>query len=649
MSLYLFALVLIFNSNYSFAQNEVYKLEELEVHDYTGSNKLVDFLPSILKIQDKELQNKRQTSLGDMLKGEAGINSTTFGPSASRPVIRGLDGDRVRVLQNSLGTLDASTQSVDHAIPLDMLTVKSVEVIRGPVSLLYGSSAVGGVVNVVTNRIATDFEKGFNSSLLSQAETNNNGLSNAAQFNFGKNNWMYHGDASTRNLMDQKVNGYAQKEEPKSHRGKVNNSFNKQNAAGFGASKIFEKGYLGFSFNHFNSNYGIVLEEDVTIGMIQNRLESHGEYKLNNPVFSKLKFKGAIADYQHKEFLLDETETTFKNKGHELRLEAINSKSPLHGVVGLHTNYFHMSADGDEAFLPESKNQKSAIFTYQEIHKKKNTYSFGARVENSGITKVASTQFGGSKIKNVTGLSGSLGHQYKFNSENSLSTSYSYTERAPNFQELFADGEHVALGIVEVGDSGLDKEKANALEVNYKSKTNKNEANASVYTQVFHDYIALTPTAGGDNVYENVEALFYGIDLDNKLEIHQSEMGLFYFVSKYDFVRAKNTKNGSNLPRISPQRLSLGLEFQKNKLKADIEAQYIAHQTKKAEDETKTDSATLTNLGLSYDIMSESAGATLFARARNIFDVKARNHVSTLKDISPLPGRNFIIGVQAQF
>jgi len=150
----------------AFAHEE--KLDDIEVSTYDETQGLVDFVPSVTKLKGQELIKKRQTSIGDMLSGEAGVQSTSFGPNSSRPIIRGLDGDRIRILQNSLGTMDASTQSLDHAIPVDTLTIDQMEIIRGPMSLLYGSSAVGGVVNLVTNRIHYSYEEGFFAKFLTQ-------------------------------------------------------------------------------------------------------------------------------------------------------------------------------------------------------------------------------------------------------------------------------------------------------------------------------------------------------------------------------------------------------------------------------------------------------------------------------------------------
>ena len=638
------------------------QLTDIEVIEHEETQGLVDFVPSVTKITGKELIKKRQTSIGDTLGNEAGVQSTSFGPSAGRPVIRGLDGDRVRVLQNGLGTLDASTQSLDHAIPVDTLTIDQMEIIRGPMSLLYGSSAVGGVVNLVTNRIHFEYEPGFFAKALVQGETVNNGLSSALHLNYGQNNWMFHVDGSTRNLGNVDIPGYAHSSkerqinpvspEPKD---KLPNSFNQQDNVATGVSKIFKRGYVGASFNHFNTNYGSVADEEVSIDMTQNRFELHGEYRPESSLFSKYKFKTAQSDYFHKEIEGSETGTTFKNKGNESRLEIHNKRGDIRGISGLQGQLSDFSAKGEEAFLPSSETSKLALFTFQELNLGKNALRMGARLENTSIDKESSSEFGASDEKGYLGLNGSLGHCYDFTKTHVLETSFSYTERAPNFQELYASGAHLATGVFEQGDSSINKEKAYALDITFKNVESKHQFVGSIYTQVFKDYIALNPTSVTDtesgffiNEYQQVDALFYGIDLDYQNEIMKMEKGNILLLNKFDLVRGKNTDSGKNLPRISPPRFTVGLEYQQKNWNIDGEVMYVSEQTKTAENETRTDDYAMTNIGYTYNIVGNMSSINFFARIRNIFDVEARNHVSTLKDIAPLPGRNLIVGAQFQ-
>ncbi len=639
------------------------KLQDIEVIEHEETQGLVDFVPSVKKLKGRELTKRRQTSIGDTLSSEAGVQSTSFGPNSGRPVIRGLDGDRIRVLQNSLGTLDASTQSLDHAIPVDTLTIDQMDIVRGPMSLLYGSSAVGGVVNLVTNRIHYSYEEGFFTKFLTQGETVNNGMSSALHLNYGKNKWMFHVDGSTRNLGEQRIPGYARsskkrKTDPLADeaKDKLPNSFNKQDNVAVAVSRILDRGYYGVSFNHYNTLYGSVADEEVSIDMTQNRFEFHGEYRPENGLFRKIKLKSAQSDYFHREIEGGQTGTTFKNNGNETRIEGLNKSGDLNGVTGVQTQFFNFSAKGEEAFLPKSQNTKIALFTFQQLSLGKHALRFGGRLENLEIEKKSSDNFGASDEKSYLGMNASIGHCYDFSKKNTLETSLSYSERAPNFQELYANGDHLATSTFEQGDSTLIKEKATAFEVTYKNVSDKNEFTGSIYTQVFKDYISLNPTGGvspGEGFavydYQQVDALFYGIDLDNRLEIGKLSRGALYLLNKFDLVRGKDTDSGKDLPRLSPPRFSVGVEYASDRWTGDIEAQYVAHQTKTADFESRTEDYTLTNIGYTYHMVGNISSLDLFARVRNIFDVEARSHVSTLKEISPLPGRNLIVGAQFQF
>lgn len=654
-----FILFLFFICAPLFAHEE--KLESIDVIEREETQGLIDFVPSVTKLKGPELMKKRQTTIGETLGAEAGVQSTSFGPNASRPVIRGLDGDRIRVLQNGLGTLDASTQSLDHAIPVDTLTIDQVEIVRGPMSLLYGSSAVGGVVNLLTNRIHYEFEEGFFSKFLFIGESVNQGLSSGAHLNYGKNNWVYHFDGSTRNLGDVSVPGYAHSRkfrstnpsspEPKDE---VPNSFNKQDNVALAVSRIFNRGHLGLSYNHFNTLYGTVADEEVSIDMTQNRFEFHSEYRPESGKIRKWKMKSAQSDYFHSELEGGATGTRFKNKGNETRIEALNKNGDWNGVSGIHTQIFSFSADGEEAFLPSSDNRKLSAFSFQQLSLGKNALRFGGRIEDHFIHKQSSEEFGSSDKKGFLGYNASLGHCYDFSKKNTLETSLSYTERAPTFQELYSNGEHVATDTFEVGDSGLKKEKASALEVTFKKSTDDHHFTTSVYSQVFENYISLNPTGGDvsgvpEYLYEQVHALFYGVDLDHKKGLLKGKKGTLSLINKFDYVRAKNTKDGNNLPRISPGRFTVGFEFEKDQWSMDIESMYVAHQTKVAPEERRTDDYIHTNVGSTYKLVGNLYSLDLFVRVRNIFDVEARNHVSTLKELAPLPGRNFIVGAQAQF
>lgn len=627
-------------------------LPTVQVHG--TSNTLVDFVPSVTTLKGNELKKRRESTLGDTLRSEPGVQSTSFGPNASRPIIRGLDGDRIRVLQNGLGVLDASANSVDHAVPVDTLVIDSVEVVRGPMSMLYGSSAVGGVVNVNTTRIHSTYEKGAISELLLQGDTAQDALSTGAKVDYGTKNWMFHVDGAYRNANDLRIPSEDKKDRVKEpgrwmNTEKLPNSESFQKTLALGASKVYDRGFVGMSYYFFDNQYGAVAEEAVDIKMKQNRVELHGEYKFDNKVLKSVRLKTAQSDYGHKEIEEGEVGTTFSNEGNESRLEFMTEGSNVKGISGLQTQIFNFSAVGEEAYLPATKNNIYSLFTLQDFKAGDNVYSLGARVETAKIADQSSD----GKTKDFNGVNGSFGFRHRYSPEFAHNISLSYTERLPNFQELYADGAHLATGTFEQGNDDLNKEKAIALDVGVKYETSNEMVSFNVYTQQFKDYITLfnsgvVDTDSGFDIYdyEQVDAYFYGFEFDSKKKIGESPVNL---IVRGDLVRAKDKDNGQNLPRISPPRATVGFEYVKDKYTYDIEAQYNFEQTKTAPNETKTDDFTLVNLGAQWDLVKESGRLSLFGRIRNLLNAEARLHTSTLKDIAPLAGRHVVAGLQYSY
>lgn len=640
----------------TFADTQV--LRQISVTHQGDPTNLQDFIPSVTTLKNEELQKRRRSTIGDTLSSEAGVQSTSFGPNSSRPVIRGLDGARIRILQNSLTTLDASTQSLDHNIPIDPMLIDQIEIVRGPMSLLYGSGAVGGVVNIVTDRTHHVYEEGLLSEVQTQYESVNNGTSTMGRIDYGANNWVFHFDGGLKNLGETKIPGFARTEkerktdpladEPKDV---IKNSQSEDFTLGAGATKFFSKGHLGLAFSHYGSEYGSVVEDEVTIEMIQNRFELHGEYDLTG-IFKKMILRSAFSDYQHKEIEDGETGTLFTNQGSETRLEFQNKSGDLRGVTGIQTQVFKFEADGDEAFLPATDNLNLAAFTYQNIAFGKNAFDYGARIELSEIDKKASTNFGESDTFSFTSLNGSLGYKLGLTETSSLTWSYSYTERAPNFQELLSKGEHVATGTYEIGQATLDKEKSHALEMSYKSKKEESDIRASVFTQFVDDYILLAPTGGqtvadfDDYKYRQGVAYLYGFDLEANQQILKNQKGTFSLNERVDYLRGVNLSQGDDLPRIAPFRVTLSPEYKLGPWTHDFEVQYWGAQTRTADFERRTPDYWILNLGTRYSLISQTQRFDLFLRVRNLLDDEIRNHVSFLKETVPMPGRNIILGLQ---
>jgi iron complex outermembrane recepter protein len=337
---------------------------------------------------------RSQSTLGETLGNTPGVSSSYFGPNASRPIIRGLDGDRVRVLQNSGGSIDASGLSYDHAVPLDPIAIERIEVLRGPGALLYGGSAVGGVVNVIDNRIPREPVEGIAGKVDFGLSSGNSGKNGAFMVEGGSKQFTLHADIFSRSSGDVS----APVDLPCSKGGaptlarKICNSAADTHGGAVGGSVFFDKGYLGASLSTFKTNYGTVAEDEVTIDMRSHRFAMEGEVKLGG-LLQSVKGRFSRTDYQHTEFEGADVGTVFKNKGHDLRLEARHAKlGNLEGVIGLQTEKNNFSADGAEAFAPFSQSKQTALFAYEEAAFSWGKLSFGGRLESVKVQSFGNPQ-----------------------------------------------------------------------------------------------------------------------------------------------------------------------------------------------------------------------------------------------------------------
>lgn len=640
---------------------------EINVFGAAPKSSTLDFIPTVSELSGTKLQRKKESTIGETLSHETGVTSSQFGPNASRPVIRGMDGDRIRILQNGTGVLDASAASQDHAIALDPLVIERMEIVRGPAALLYGSSAVGGAVNMVTNRIAEKLPEKFNGKGEIRGSSTDMGRSGGIGINTAlSNHWALHADGSIRAADDYHVPGYARTADVRAadpldpeSKGRVYNSFNRTSSEAAGTSYIFDKGFVGTSFSNYDSTYGTVAERPVHINMRQQRWDVSGEVR-EVGILKSIRAKNSFSHYKHDEIENGEVGTSFKNQGDEARVDMTHQTlAGFSGVFGVQANTFTFSALGDESFIPKTDNKTYSAFLYEERELGQFKPSFGARVDAAGVDSVTDSKFGPGQSKSFTGGSFSLGVLYQLTAKNALVLNGAYTERAPNYEELFANGKHAATGLYETGDTGLKKERSQSLELSWRHKGQDSQASLGVFLQDFKNFIALSPTGRTDTsdpsdplpiyAYQAVSARLYGTEAEFKHKLYALSHGVLELELRGDMVRGINRSTGDNLPRMTPMRENVSLLYKTDRYQTDIELERSERQTLTAPNESKTDAYTLVNLGLEAPVNVASTELSVFARVNNVFDVEARNHVSVLKDIAPLPGRNFILGMQASF
>ncbi|PXX73803.1 iron complex outermembrane recepter protein [Pseudomonas sp. LAMO17WK12:I10] len=624
-------------------------------------------------LEGDDLTLQQQGSLGETLNKQPGVSSSYFGPGASRPIIRGLDGDRIRLLRNGVGALDASSLSYDHAVPLDPVNVERIEIIRGPAALLYGGSAIGGVVNTFDNRIPTAAIEGIHGAGELRYGGADTTRSSAGKLEAGNGTFALHLDANSRQFNDLKIPGYARSrhapasEDGDGKKGRLGNSDGRQDGGAIGGSYTWDDGYAGLSYSNYDSNYGSPAEDDVRIRMKQDHYAFASELRNLDGPFSSLKFDAGYTDYEHREIEGGETGTIFKNKGYEARVEARHQPlGPLNGVIGTQVSRSEFSALGEEAFVPQTDTDSAALFILEELQATERLkLSLGGRLEHTRVDpdSKGNERFSQADSSNsFTAGSLSSGAVYTLTPIWSVAATLGYTERAPTFYELYANGAHVATGTYEVGDANLSKEKAVSSDLALRFDNGTHKGSVGVFYSHFSNYIGLLGSgrtlndegeedAGGmpEYTYSGVRARFAGIEAQDHWKLGESAYGKFALELSGDYTRAKNLDNGEALPRIAPLRLNSGLLWELDRWQARIDVEHAASQRRVPDNESGTDGYTTLGASAGYHFDIGSSQWLAFVKGENLTNQTVRYASSILRDIAPAQGRSIEVGLRTTF
>ncbi|MBB5350999.1 iron complex outermembrane receptor protein [Haloferula luteola] len=635
----------------------------------------------------RDLLKRMAPTLGETLNREPGVSSTYFGPGASRPVVRGLGDDRVRILQNGTSVLDVSNVSPDHAVALDPLSMQAVEVVRGPATLLYGPNTMGGVVNVMDDRIAKErFEGPWPSGRLGLMGGSADELfSQSGALTWGTGPWVFHLDGFNRETEDIEIPGFARSERlrltdpagtPQPY-GTLPNSATHSKGAGVGISYVGDAGYLGISYSGMDSTYGTVAEPDVTIGLRQRRYEMRGAWWEPTSWAKELSFSLGYSDYEHTEFEGVEPGTQFLIEGFNGRVEMLHhALAGMEGAVGYETQMNEFSALGSEAFLPTVDNETHSVFFFEEMDFHPFRLQFGARYDHQSNETETNPLFGPGLSRDFDAFSGSVALVYEPVENYAATVAIGYAQRPPTYVELFADGPHVATGSYEIGDTRLGTEDVLSLDVSLKKNAGWVTGGVSGYYYRFSDYIGALPTGAFDPVdgfpiyaYRAVDADFYGGEIETvfhllgpatgnsaegadakapleRVAAFDSQLDLSL---KADYVHAENRSTHEPLPRIPPFRFTAGLDYTHGGWGANVECQYAADQNRTASFELPTDGYVLVNAGLDYTFTTGQVETTVFLKGTNLTQEEARISTSFLKDSAPLAGRGVVVGVSTRF
>lgn len=604
-------------------------------------------------LSGERLDENRAASLGETVASMPGVQSSNFGPGVGRPIIRGLDGPRVAVLSGGLSTQDVSTVSQDHSPAIEPFLADQIEVLKGPSTLLFGSGAIGGAVNVVDGRIP---EYAISNGFSGRAETrfyagDQDGNTTMARVDGGTDTFALHADAVYRNALDYDTPD-----------GRQRNSFIDTRSGAVGGSLLGDWGFVGLAASRFNNQYGnpgepgdpAAGEGGVRLDLRQERYEMKGALRDLWGEGNGLRFAAAHNGYQHTEFEGDEVGTVFSKNANEGRVEAtFGNTDGWQGALGTQAVASTFAAIGEEAFVPQTSTRAYGLFGVARRSWNGFQIDLGARVD-----KVKSSPVGAAS-RSFTPVSLSLAGGWKLNDRVRITANLDHAERAPVEEELFADGPHIATLAYEIGDASLGKETANQLELGLQYQSDRVDAKMSAYYNRFSDFIYLVET--GDSFYREEaddflpirqwsqsNASFRGLEGEATFHLAATDQGDWDLRVFGDTVRA-TLRDGGNVPRIPPSRLGAQLRWERAGWRAALGATRNSRQDKVAQNETPTAGYTLVDAHATRHFDAGNLSWELFADASNLTNQVARVHTSFLKDAVVLPGRAVSFGVRMFF
>jgi iron complex outermembrane receptor protein len=652
-----------------------------------------DVLGNVSVVDTEELTHDLKPSLGDTLSDMPGVSSTSFGPSASRPILRGEQGERAPVLIDGISSLDLSATDPDHAVTINPLTAERIEVLHGPGALLYSSSAIGGVVNVIDTRIPrhlpedVDVDAMLNFGSAAKERSGNVGIDVPLGGHF-----VAHADGAYSKYDDLHVGGFLLSKPLREQalassdpdiralaalKDKLPNTAGRTDDIAAGLAYVDGDLNVGLSYSHHDAKYGVpirfsldpAIEPEVpTIDAHQDR----GDARVNIPIggpFKLFEFRGGISKYHHSEIEEDgEVGSRFFSDGGEMRADVVqNERGGWGGTTGVQYVSQGARIRGDEKYLPDSLKRNFGLFTLQTIQSGKVRFEGAARVdfaslhadEDEGIAETVEETGEDSPVgsatlrRNFTAVSASVGANYDLDGWRA-GVSLSHSERAPGIDELFSFGPHGGSAQFLIGDPELKIEKSNGVELSVHRTTGPIHVQGSVYYSRYSNFIFEAPTGEiEDNnlaVYEyrQAKAKYYGFEVESDMKFGKA-LGIDWGGELVaDAVRAKIDGFG-NAPQIPPFRILAGLTGTRGQVDGRVEVEKVSAQHRNAPNETPTPGYTMVNASFDWHPFAANPELTLSLTANNIFDVNARRATSELKDYAPLAGRDVRLSARIGF
>ena len=647
-----------------------------------------DILGGVSIVDKEQLSRDIRPSIGETLASQPGVTASSFGPTASRPILRGLQGERVRILSDGIGTLDLSSSDPDHQVTINPLTAERIEVLRGPSALLFGSSAIGGVVNVIDTRIPRRVPDGpvaFN-ALLDYGSAANERSGNASVDVPLSGHFVVHADGAYSKYDDLEIGGHvlskALREQALASpdpdiqaladlKDKLPNTAGRISDLAGGIAYVDGDLNIGVSVSHHSFKYGVPIRfsldpaEEAEAPTLDGR-QTRADARVNIPIGGFLKifeFRGGISKYHHDELNPEgEVGSSFRTKGGEMRADVVqNERGGWGGTSGVQYLETHVRLSGDEKYLPDSTNKQLGFFTLQSLVRGPVRFEGGIRVESAHLDADADPQIAanGGVIGTIplslsfTPISGSLGANYEFAKDWRVGLSVSHNERAPAIDELFSNGPHGGSESFNIGDPTLKKEAGNGIELSVHHTTGPVHVQGSVYYSRFSNFIFQAPTGEVRDglpvfAYSEGKAKYYGFELQADARFGKA-LGIDWGGELVtDAVRA-TIKGFGPAPLIPPMRIIGALTGSRGQFDGRLEVERDFAHNRTAPVETDTGAFTLVNASLDYHPFAANPELTLSLQGNNLFDVDARRSTSILKDYAPLGGRDIRLSARVSF
>ncbi|MGI9229595.1 MAG: TonB-dependent receptor [Gammaproteobacteria bacterium] len=654
-------------------------------------------------LSGEELKTHSIRNIGESIANQPGVSVSDFGAGVGRPVIRGLAGSRVSVLENGINTLDLAGISSDHAVPVETAFAKQIEIFRGPASLLFGNGASGGVINVVNDRITKKVPTTPEGEVAVRYATVSDGTTASGSITTGMNDLVLHLDGLFRSADNYAIPGPAEFGGVAEEHGTLENSGVETRNIAVGLSRIGQTGFASFAVSHFQHEYGVpgehgheehgheedeheedgheedeheedmhgMLDEHedeeggVTIDMQQTRYDFEAALEEPFAGVRRVRTRWAYNDYEHEEIEGNgEVATMFQNNELEGRVELIHTPvGDWNGVFGLQYRNRDFASIGEESFVPQTDLQSVGLFVLEKSDHGRWHLELGARYDrqwSETVTGMTATQ-------DLFSVSGGVTWHYRDGYEAGLALTRS--QRGAAIEELYANGPHLASGTYEIGDAGLDKEQFSNVDIYWRKTAGRFTVSANFFYNRIGDFIFLQEQdTNGDGIADRVladgmldedaelllvaqkqdDADFFGLELETVLRVMDDKRGKLQLRFWSDYVQGERSNN-IKLPRITPWRLGVGGSYRRDGWFATLDYTRVQAQNDTAPLETATGSYNMLSVYAGYTLELKGNSMTLFASGNNLFDDEIRRHTSFVKDIAPLPGRAGTIGMRLAF